>query len=74
MPKVKIIFKLPEEAIEFEKCLRGGDLHSILWELTHNVKKSLIKYQDVSEEYENGVNDVYAKIYELLDEYNIILD
>ncbi len=72
--RAKLIFKLPEENDNFERCRKGADLHSILWELTHNVKRNLIKYQDVSEEYENGVNDVYAKIYELLDEYNIILD
>jgi hypothetical protein len=74
MPKAKLIFKLPEESDDFEKCRKGADLHFVLWELCRNVKKSLIKYQDVSEEYENGVCAVYERLNELLEEYNIKLD
>jgi hypothetical protein len=72
--KAKLIFNLPEESVEFETCSKASDLVHILWELNYNVKKSLIKHTDVSEEYENGVNAVYAKLYELLDEYSINLD
>lgn len=72
--KAKLIFNLPEEAIEFETCSKASDLAFILWELSYNVKRSLIKHTDVSEEYANGVNAVYDKLYELLDEYSINLD
>lgn len=72
--KAKLIFKLPEEALEFETCSKASDLAYILWELSYNVKRSLIKHKEVSEEYENGVNAVYDRLSELLDEHSINLD
>jgi len=72
--KAKLIFKLPEDQVEFEQCSKASDLAFIIWEFCHNSKKSLIKYADVSEEYETGVEAAYNKLYELLEEYNINLD
>jgi hypothetical protein len=72
--KAKIKFKLPQESKEFERCVRATDLAFILWEMTTNGKKSLIKHQEVSEEYEKGVNAVYEKLYGMLDDYSINLD
>lgn len=72
--KAKLIFSLPEEAMEFETCSKASDLAYILKELAYNVKKSLIKHTEVSEEFENGVNAVYDKLNELLEDSNINLD
>jgi hypothetical protein len=72
--KAKLVFKLPEESLEFETCSKASDLAYILWELSYNVKRDLIKHSDVSHDYEMGVLAVYIKLYELLDEHNINLD
>ncbi len=72
--KSKLIFKLPEDLQEYEQCCKASNMASILFEMTSNVKRSLIKHQDVSEEYSNGVEAVYEKLYELMDEHGINID
>lgn len=72
--KAKLTFQLPEESAQFERCVKADNLAFILWEMAYNVKKSLIKHEDVSEEYVNGVESVYQKLYEMLEQYDINLD
>ena len=72
--KAILEFYLPEDDQEFEQCSKASDMAYVLWEFGNNVKRSLIKHQDVSEEFENGVNAVFDKFYELLEDGKINLD
>jgi len=72
--RAKIIFNLPEDNQKFEQCVRASDMTTVLFEMLRNVKKSLIKHTDVSEEYIKGVEDVYEKLYELMEEHSINID
>ena len=72
--KAILEFYLPEDSQEFEQCSKASDMAYVLWEFGNNVKRSLIKHQDVSEEFEKGVNAVFAKFYELLEDGKINLD
>lgn len=67
-------FELPEDAQEFEQCSKASDMAYILWELSYNVKRSLLKHQEVSEEYEKGVEAVFNEFYDLLEKSSINLD
>lgn len=72
--KATLKFNLPEDSQEFEQCSKASDLSYILWQMAYNVKRSLLKHTNVSDEYANGVEAVYKELYELLEEYNINLD
>jgi len=73
--KSKIEFNLndPEDVISFEIAVRSRDIATVLWEITTNTKKGLLS-GEYSEEFENGVEAVYKKLYEILDEYSINVD
>lgn len=45
MPKVNIVYNLPEERSEFNMHNRGGAYHSVIWEFTQ-ILRNKTKYGD----------------------------
>jgi hypothetical protein len=73
--KAILEFNLPEDNLEYLQTIKAPDMAGFLFELVYNTKKGLINRSGLNElDYEDGVLDVFAKINELLDEYNINID
>ena len=67
--KCTIEFDLPEEQVEYELCMNGGKLNSILTDFMEWVRQ-LNKYQDVES---ISINMIRDKIGELFDDYEVTL-
>lgn len=76
--KAIIKFKLPDEAYEYAIHNMASDMAGLLWELTHNVRKKCEWTADqvdpVNANIYDGIDIVFEKITELLNEYNIDRD
>ena len=74
--KTRITFNSETEGDDYKlkQCIKASDMAVILWEMNTNVKRSLLKHTEVSQEYELGVNSVFDRLYDLLEAYNINTD
>ena len=73
--KATIEFELPQESCEYAIHNLAFDMAGLLWELTHNAKKQCERKADNIDDSNpniyNGIDLVFDKINELLEEYNI---
>jgi hypothetical protein len=75
--KATLEFNLPEDRIEYTNCIKSSDMARFIFELTYNTKKRLIsKYDDtiIGNGPEQGIDDVFDLITDLLVKYNIDLN
>jgi hypothetical protein len=76
--KATIKFKLPDDSYEFAIHNMASDMAGLLWELTHNVKKKCEWAADqvdpINANIYDGIDIVFEKITELLNDYNIDSD
>lgn len=72
-----------DDKIAHLRAIKSLDLSLVLWELTSNSRKSIessvenlsdTHSQEYIDGYYEGVNKVFERIYELLDENNISID
>jgi hypothetical protein len=74
MSKVNLTFDLDnlDDRIEFERMMKARDMAMALWELDMNGYRKFTKYNDRQEEaYQEGIEEVFEYIRELLKEHQI---
>ena len=71
--KAKLTFDLDDfdDRLAHERCVKSLDMALVLWELTHNSHRSLTNGYDEDDGYHKGVDAVFDKLHELLDEHNV---
>lgn len=65
----------PDDVIAHKRAVKSFDVSMALWEIIYNTKKGLewsLEGKDV-DKYE-VLELVYEKIYQILDEHNVIID
>jgi hypothetical protein len=74
--KGKLEFDLNDfdDRMAHERCVKATDLALVLWELTHNSYRGLTNGYDEDDGYHKGVDAVYDRLRELLDEHGVFID
>ena len=78
--KAILEFNLPEDNLEYLQAVKARDMANALWQITHNLKKQCIREAENNNEsvecqyITDGIDLVYEKIYQILDDNNINLD
>lgn len=80
--KAILEFNLPKDNIEYLQSVKANDMAIALWQISYNLKKQCIWEAENNNEGLNieqayildGVEIVFNKIYEILDEYNINIE
>jgi len=61
-----------DDRLEFERMMKSKDMALMLWELDMNGYRKFTKYNDRQEEaYQEGIEEVFEYIRELLKEHQI---
>ena len=71
--KAKLTFNLPEDQAEFDFAVQGSKMYSALWDISQELR-TLLKYEELSEEEWKIVERIRNKFYEILDDSQIKLD
>ena len=73
--KTKLIFDTenPDDNQKLKRCLKADDLTFLLFELARNSRKHMINNTD-NEDCISGMEIVFDRINELMEEHNINLD
>ena len=74
MSKATLTFDLDDrdDRIEFERMMKAKDMAMALWELDMNGYRKFTKYNDRQEgAYQEGIEEVFEYIRELLKEHQI---
>lgn len=71
--KAKLEFDLDDfdDRMAHLRCVKSTDMASILFEMTMNARKRITMGYDGTDEYYRGVDAVFNKLYELMEEHNI---
>ena len=71
--KARLDFDLDDydDRMAHERCVKATDMALVLWELTHNSYRSITNGYDEDDSFHKGVDAVYEKLRELLDEHGI---
>jgi len=74
--KAKLEFDLDDfdDRMAHLRCVKSTDMASILFEMSTNARKRIIMGSECGEEYYKGVDDVFNKLRELMEEHNINID
>jgi hypothetical protein len=63
-----------DDRMAHERCVKATDLALVIWELTHNSYRGLTNGYDEDDGYHKGVDAVYDRLRELLDEHGVTID
>ena len=71
--KAKLEFDLDDmdDKMAHDRCIKSTDMALVLWELTTNSYRGLTIGYDEDDSYHKGVDAVYEKLRELLEEHDI---
>ena len=71
--KAQLTFDLDDfdDRMAHERCVKATDMALVLWELTHNSYRGLTNGFDESDDFYKGVDAVYDRLRELLDEHGV---
>jgi hypothetical protein len=71
--KAKLEFDLDDfdDRMAHERCVKATDMALVLWELNNNSYRTITNGYDEDDGYHKGVDAVYEKLRELLDEHGI---
>ena len=74
--KAKLEFDLDDfdDRMAHMRCVKATDMVSILFEMSTNARKRIIMGSEYGEEYYKGVDDVFNKLRELMEENNLDMD
>jgi hypothetical protein len=74
--KAKLEFDLEdaEDRMAHMRCVKASDMASILFQMTTNTRKRITMGYDGTDEYYRGVDAVFEKLRELMDDHNIDID
>jgi len=74
MSKANLTFDLSDsnDRVEFNRATKARDMASLLWEIEMNGYRKFTKYNERQEEaYQEGIEEVFEYIRELLKEHQI---
>ena len=71
--KAILEFNLPEDNVEFRAASKAMDMVGFIFELLYNTKKGLV-YKANGDEVEEGIEMVFDKMHDLLNDYNINIE
>jgi hypothetical protein len=71
--KAKLEFDLDDfdDKMAHNRCVKATDMALVLWEITTNSYRGLTRGYDEDDSYHKGVDAVYEKLRELLEEHDI---
>ena len=71
--KAKLEFDLDDfdDKMAHDRCVRATDMALVLWELSTNSYRGLTNGHSEDDSFHKGVDAVYEKLRELLEEHNI---
>ena len=71
--KAKLIFDLDDidDKMAHERCVKATDMALVLWEIMTNSYRGLTNGYDEEDGYHKGVDAVYEKLRELMEEHDI---
>ena len=71
--KAKLTFDLDDidDKMAHERCVKATDMALVLWEIMTNSYRGLTNGYDEDDSYHKGVDAVYEKLRELMEEHNI---
>jgi len=71
--KAKLTFDLDDidDKMAHERCVKSTDMAFILWEIMTNSYRGLTNGYDEDDSYHKGVDAVYEKLRELMEEHDI---
>jgi len=71
--KAKLEFDLDDmdDKMAHDRCVKATDMALVLWEITTNSYRGLTSGYDEDDSYHKGVDAVYEKLRELLEEHDI---
>ena len=71
--KAKLTFDLDDidDKMAHERCVKSTDMAFVLWEIMTNSYRSLTNGYDEDDGYHKGVDAVYDKLRELMEEHDI---
>ena len=74
--KARLEFDLDDfdDKIAHERCIKSLSMALVIWDLTHNTHRGLTNGFDEDDSYHRGVDAVFSKLEELLDEYDVNID
>jgi hypothetical protein len=74
--KAKLEFDLDDfdDRMAHLRCVKSTDMAIVLSEMTSNARKRITMGSEYGEEYYKGVDDVFNKLRELMEENNLDMD
>jgi hypothetical protein len=71
--KAKLTFDLDDldDKMAHERCVKSTDMAFVLWEIMTNSYRGLTNGYDEDDSYHKGVDAVYEKLRELMEEHDI---
>jgi hypothetical protein len=74
--KAKLEFDLDDfdDRMAHLRCVKSTDMAIVLSEMTSNARKRITMGSDYGDEYYKGVDDVFNKLRELMEENNLDMD
>jgi hypothetical protein len=71
--KAKLTFDLDDidDKMAHERCIKSTDMALVLWEIMTNSYRGLTNGYDEDDSYHKGVDAVYEKLRELMEEHDI---
>jgi hypothetical protein len=71
--KAKLTFDLDDidDKMAHERCIKSTDMALVLWEIMTNSYRGLTNGYDEEDGYHKGVDAVYEKLRELMEEHDI---
>ena len=71
--KAKLTFDLDDidDKMAHERCVKATDMALVLWEIMTNSYRGLTNGYDEDDSYHKGVDAVYEKLRELMEEHDI---
>jgi len=71
--KAKLTFDLDDidDKMAHERCIKSTDMALVLWEIITNSYRGLTNGYDEDDSYHKGVDAVYEKLRELMEEHDI---
>ena len=71
--KAKLTFDLDDidDKMAHERCVKATDMALVLWEIMTNSYRGLSNGYDEDDSYHKGVDAVYEKLRELMEEHDI---
>jgi len=71
--KAKLTFDLDDldDKMAHDRCIKSTDMAFVLWEIMTNSYRGLTNGYDEDDSYHKGVDAVYEKLRELMEEHDI---